>query len=735
MYRRLSLTCLLMGIVCLLLASFAVADPSAPGQAQELLKQQGKGWLAGHTTMSDLTYEQKMARLGWRPNPNLDQYPKFHSDKKLAEVPRHLDWSELNGGYVTPVRDQGDCGSCYAFSGVGAVEANWAIRLGMFDPQLDLSEQFVVSCYSLLGCDGGFMTDVIITARDVGIPDENCFEYEAWDAACNDRCGDWPTRTLNLQEFQVVLNDVADTSEEYEQIILALQEGPLTVGFDVYEDFFDYEYGIYHGWGMYMGGHGVVLVGYDIDSEYWICKNSWGSGWGESGYFRVGWGDSNLGREMLLPVPPACTKQELLARPVTPGFDFIQYELDQIPITVRATNDCGRGQAGVTVTATYNGKKITLYDDGQHADIAAGDGIFHGWIPAAYVEYGPVTIRVEATAANMAGAQFELIGEVKRPADLLIIADDGEYEGDAFYTAILDELGIDYDLWQVSRQGDYPNALLAKAPAVLWFTGPSLGSFADDEEAAMKAYLEAGGKVFIAGQDLLQNIYDTRTSFVRQYLKVSNYLNDMMTPSAVGIAEEPLTDGLGCLLTYPFANYSDTIRTMEGAEAIWNDPRGRAIGLKYPADGTEGTYQVVLNAFPLEAMKKEVATAFLQRVWDWFFAGQCLDTDGDSYGIGGACTSAPDCQNDDPAVYPGATEICDDGKDNDCDGRTDSEDPLCPDETDDDDDDSGDDDLSPDDDDSSPDDDDDNDSSDDDNDDTLPTAAGDDDDDNDSCGC
>ncbi|NLH49472.1 MAG: hypothetical protein GX444_12860 [Myxococcales bacterium] len=723
MHRRITLALVILALSGLLLASFAMADPSAPGQARDLLKNQGTGWLAGKTTLSDLTYEQKMAHLGWRPSPNLDQYPKFHSDKKIADVPRHLDWSEINGGYVTPVRDQADCGSCYAFSGVGAVEANWAIRLGLTNPQLDLSEQFIVSCYSILGCDGGFMTDVLITARDVGIPDENCFEYDAWDDACGQRCGDWPTRTLNLEEFQVVLNDVADTQEEYEQIILALQEGPLTVGFDVYEDFFNYTYGIWHDSGMYMGGHGVVMVGYDIDSKYWICKNSWGYGWGESGYFRIAWGESNMGREMLLPVPPACTKQALIARPVTPGAEFVQYQLTDMPVTARVTNDCGRGVAGVDVTATYNGQTILLYDDGAHGDVGAGDGVFHCTVPAALLEYGPATILIEATADGMTGAEYTVNGQIKYPADLLIIADDGEYEGDAFYTGVLDQLGIDYDVWQVSTQGDYPNKLLAKAPAVLWFTGPSLGSFADDEETAMKAYLDGGGKLFIAGQDLLQNIYDTRTSFVRQYLKVANYNNDMMTPSAKGITGEPLTDNLGCQLTYPFTNYSDTIRTMEGATAIWSDPKDRPIGLKYPADGVEATYQVVLNAFPLEAMKSDVAAEFLQRVWDWFFADQCLDTDGDGYGIGGACTGEPDCQNDDPAVYPGALEICDDGKDNNCDGLTDSEDPICPDDTDDDNDSGGDDDSG----------DDDNGS---DDDDAAPADSDDDDDDNDGgCGC
>jgi hypothetical protein len=112
-------------------------------------------------------------------------------------------------------------------------------------------------------------------------------------------------------------------------------------------------------------------------------------------------------------------------------------------------------------------------------------------------------------------------------------------------------------------------------------------------------------------------------------------------------------------------------------------------------------------------------------VWTWFFAGQSLDTDGDGYGIGGACEGPLDCENDDPAVYPGALEICDDGKDNNCDGLTDTEDPSCPQNTDDD---SGDDDN------------DDNDSgADDDNNDAVDddqAATGDDDnDDTSACGC
>jgi C1A family cysteine protease len=711
------------GMIFLLVA---FAAPFAAAQQTE------EGWVRGHTPLSDLTYEEKLSMLGWQPNPDLGHLPRFQSKKSIADVPSHLDWRENGGDFVTGVRNQSDCGSCYAFSGVGAVESAWAIALGMSNPDLDLSEQFIVSCHSLFGCDGGWMTDVLVTARDVGIPDEDCFEYTAADSSCGRKCDGWAKRTLMLESFELVCNEEADTPEEYEAIILALQEGPLTVGFDVYEDFFDYERGIYDGGGMFMGGHGVVIIGYDIDAKYWICKNSWGSSWGESGTFRIEWGESGLGREILLPRTPPCTGDDIYVKTIAPGQDFIRYDNESfLPVMIRVTDDCGRGVAYADVASTINGTAFAMFDDGEHGDAAAADGIFSGNIPAAMIERGPATIQVVVTQPGARGDVLTVNGEFKYAAEVLLIADDNDYPGFELYGRMLKEAGVDYDTWRVVREGRFPTELLDHAPAIVWFTGPGLGTFTDEQETALSAYMDAGGKLLVIGQDMLMNVYDRYMRFSRNYLKIQTYYNDT-TPSAVGgVNEEPLTTGIACQLDFPFPNYADTLKLMEGAAPIWRNQEMRTVGLRYPpadAEDMDDIYRLALTSFPLEAMPEVKATEFVTRVMDWFFDDVCLDTDGDTFGFGGACVDVQDCQNDDPEVYPGQPEICDDGKDNDCNGLTDLEDPECEGFADDDDDTAPP--LDDDDDDTAPVDDDDDDATDDDDD-----AADDDDDDNDSGGC
>jgi len=665
----------------LLFTMVVSADPSAPGGSRTRMEQQNTGWLRGHTSVSDLTWAEKMALLGHRTDkPVLGPHARqFVPHLDPAKLPRKLDWRDHNGDFVTGVRDQEDCGSCYVFSALGAMEANWAIRLGMTNPTIDLSEQFGVSCQSLMGCNGGWASEILNAACDEGIPNESCMRYDAYDTACNKACDDWALRTAGLDSYEVVLNDVADTPEEYELIMQALQEGPVTVAFTVYDDFFDYEYGIYRPWGAYAGSHAVVIVGYDADSQYWIVKNSWGSGWGENGYFRIAWGYSEMGSETYLPVPPPCTNAELYIRPESPRQNFFFYSTAALPLTVRVTNDCLRGVENVSLTATMAGQNIKLYDDGKHGDQAANDGVFGGTVPSSMLQFGEVDIQLTASLSGYPDVEYDLHGQIKYPADVLIISDDGQLAEEDYYGTMLSRLGINYDLWDVTAQGRFPAVLLAqKPPAVLWFTGPWLGTFEEYDKNAMVAYLDGGGQLLAIGQDLLQYLMAYRGKFVKNYLHIDKQWNDVNYTYVTGIDEEPLTAGLAANLKFPFINYTDVIKPTDDAAKIWLDGRGRGAAVRFPIDyEDQSTYRVAMAAFPVEALPQDQADEFVNRSLQWFFHDHCFDTDGDGYSSGGACTGDLDCANDDPASHPGATEICDDNKDNDCNGLTDLDDPVC----------------------------------------------------------
>ena len=108
---------------------------------------------------------------------------------------------------------------------------------------------------------------------------------------CDEKSSNWRSRLVKVASSGVVPDNV-------DAIKAALLEyGPLVTTFDVYDDFFYYRSGVYeHVWGSYAGGHAVCIVGYNDDPGYWICKNSWGNGWGDNGFFNIKYRKCNIGK-------------------------------------------------------------------------------------------------------------------------------------------------------------------------------------------------------------------------------------------------------------------------------------------------------------------------------------------------------------------------------------------------------------------------------------------------------
>jgi C1A family cysteine protease len=120
------------------------------------------------------------------------------------------------------------------------------------------------------------------------VVDETCFPYTPGDQACKP-CGDWQKRLTKIKSKRALTSDPAAMKQWISS------KGPLAVCFIVYDDFFSYRSGIYrHVTGAQVGGHCVAAVGYDDVSACWICKNSWTTGWGEKGFFRIGYGQCGI---------------------------------------------------------------------------------------------------------------------------------------------------------------------------------------------------------------------------------------------------------------------------------------------------------------------------------------------------------------------------------------------------------------------------------------------------------
>ena len=210
---------------------------------------------------------------------------------EAKQPPDAFDWRNVNGeDWTTQIWNQEGCGSCVAFGNVAALEALVNIELGDPNVDPDLSEAHLFFCGCGQCCGRGWLPDEAANyIRDFGVPDEECFPYVDNNVPCENTCEDWDKRAYKIQGWTWVSNNV-------EAIKGALLISPLPTTMLVYEDFEYYSGGIYeHTDPDTLGHHQVTFVGYNEEEDYWICKNSWGEDWGEDGWFRIRFGDSDIG--------------------------------------------------------------------------------------------------------------------------------------------------------------------------------------------------------------------------------------------------------------------------------------------------------------------------------------------------------------------------------------------------------------------------------------------------------
>jgi len=211
-------------------------------------------------------------------DPSLLFEPEFVN---LKSLPTSVDWANTSS-YVTPVKDQGSCGSCWAFSATGSTESRYAIATGVLN---SLSEQELVDCsdsYGNLGCDGGFMDSAFLYIKaNEGLALESEYPYTGTDGKCE---SSEYTHYDPIEGFQFVQRD-NETA-----LLLAVVNGPVSVGIQANQLAFQfYSSGILDGNCGTNIDHGVLAVGYNenSDGKYWIVKNSWGTDWGLNGYVYI----------------------------------------------------------------------------------------------------------------------------------------------------------------------------------------------------------------------------------------------------------------------------------------------------------------------------------------------------------------------------------------------------------------------------------------------------------------
>jgi len=252
-------------------------------KSMDIIKEHNKGghsWTMGITQFADMTSQE------------FKDYIACGSLKhKLSKTVHHTpaDWGQNNTnasidwvakGAVTPVKNQASCGSCWAFSTTGAIEGRYFIAKGQLN---SLSEQDLVDCSKQnAGCNGGLMDYAFaFVEKNGGLCSEEAYPYVAKEH--------WRCEEDGCSKEDPI-TDYRDVTKSTSALESACHDGPVAVAIEADQGAFQlYSGGVLTGRCGVSLDHGVLLVGYGTDgaNDYWKVKNSWGTDWGEAGYFRL----------------------------------------------------------------------------------------------------------------------------------------------------------------------------------------------------------------------------------------------------------------------------------------------------------------------------------------------------------------------------------------------------------------------------------------------------------------
>ncbi len=304
-------------LACVALATSLPLFDDAPVMTEQLINEVNSrndvSWVAGWNSRFEGMTVLEAKRLMGVPADSKAYLPPAKDIEPANSIPDSFDartaWPKCNS--IGHIRDQGPCGSCWAFGAVEAMSDRICISSGQTN-QLELSAQDMVSCCDSCGdgCEGGYPSAAWDFWDQTGLVSETVYPYafpscEHHINGSKPPCGSvQPTPDCNQQLLKNPKNQ-GQSSYSVPSNVAKIQteimtNGPVEVAFSVYADFLTYKSGVYHHTsGSMLGGHAVKMLGWgeDAGTPYWIVANSWNPDWGNQGYFLIRRGHDECGIE------------------------------------------------------------------------------------------------------------------------------------------------------------------------------------------------------------------------------------------------------------------------------------------------------------------------------------------------------------------------------------------------------------------------------------------------------
>ncbi len=628
-----------------LVAIAAVLCSASPALAEltakdiTALREQGRqeGWTftVGENSATMYTLEEL---CGLRMPENWPADAPFDLIVPSADLPDRYDWRDFDGCPI--VKNQGGCGSCWAFATVGALECAIKIK---DDLTVDLSEEWLVRCNTHgWGCGGGFFAHDYHEWRtdpcgDYGAVLESELPYTASDGSC----GCPYDHVFFINSWAYIGNpwDVPSVDAIKQAIV---DYGPVSVGVTANSAMQAYNGGIFNGCGTGSTNHAVVLVGWDDNqgaSGVWFMRNSWGTGWGEDGgYMRIPYNCALIGEAACYidysgPMGPILLQDDIALddsqgnsnnRP-DPGETGIE-------LIVTVTN-VGADALGMTLNVSASHPEIVFADDeSSYGDVPrwaqadnTADPIIFGVDP----EFPPTIVDFILTfTAN--GGDFSRTDTIRvdvgQPQFILIDDDhDSQAEYEDYFSFILDSLRTPHVIWDKDLLATPPADTLAEYPYTIWFTGDARSDVLSAGDVAhLRDFLDGGGRLLLTGQDIAEDLAnDADSTFLLDYLHVRFKLGMPMI-LAQGTAGDPISDGHSLPLGGPGGaanqNSPDFLIPTDSHAKVCYTYYGStdAAGIRLATDD----YRVVFLGFGAEAIANDLPgytkrEEVLAGIFDW----------------------------------------------------------------------------------------------------------------------